>query len=492
MSEAKSSYRQILKAASLFGGVQFFAILISIVRSKVIAVLLGPSGIGISTLLTSTMALLNGVTGFGLETSAVKIISEKNSLRDNVELGREVSILSRLTWFTGLFGMLLTMVLSPWLSTIIFDSEKYTIAIVLIAVALLFKQLSGSQLAVLQGLRKLNHLAKANLLGNLFGLIISIPLYYYWKADAIAPAIVISTFIGLVFSWFYRRKIQVRLLPISSKQAILEGKNLMRLGFVLSLSGLITIVAGYVLQLFINHRSGVAEVGFYNAGFAILNSYVGMIFTAMGTDYFPKLSAFCNDNKKIKEMVNQQAFIGVLLITPIIVVFLTFTPIIVSLLYSSKFYTIVPMLTWGILGMLFRAVSWSMGFIVLAKGDSKLFIKTAIGFNLLSLLINGIGYILWGLEGLGIGFLVYFCIHFIGLKIITKRRYEFVFDREFYRLFICCIGICLVAFLATFISNEIIKFGLMGLMIILSVLFTFTELNKKVNLKEILVKLRRK
>ena len=45
MTEEQSSYRQIVKATSVFGGVQGFNILISIIRSKVVAVLLGPAGI---------------------------------------------------------------------------------------------------------------------------------------------------------------------------------------------------------------------------------------------------------------------------------------------------------------------------------------------------------------------------------------------------------------------------------------------------------------
>jgi len=492
MPESKSSYKQILKATSIFGGVQFFTILISIVRSKIIAVLLGPSGLGVATLLNSTIGLINGFTGVGLETSAVKRISEVNSDENPACLGREVGILNRLVWITGFFGMLITIILSPWLSRLLFDSDKYTITIVWISVAVLFKQLAGSQMAILQGLRKLNCLAKANLLGNLFGLIVTIPLYYYWKIDAIAPAIVISTFTGFICSWLYRRKAEIKSVKITNLEAFSEGKVLIKLGILLSLSGLITTLTSYLLQLFITYNSGVTEVGYYNAGFAILNSYVGMIFTAMSTDYFPRLSSFSNDNEKIRAIVNQQAYVGILLITPIVVVFLAFTPLIVSLLYSPKFYAIIPMLAWGIIGMLFRTVSWSMGFILLVKGESKVFIKTSIFFNTISLLINIGGYLFWGLEGLGIGFMIYFFIHFIGLEIITKRKYGFYFESEFYRLFFCSIGLCFAAFSVSFISHFYLKYGLMGLIISISLILTFVELNKKVDLKEILEKIRRK
>ncbi|ESU22440.1 hypothetical protein FEDK69T_24330 [Flavobacterium enshiense DK69] len=492
MFDSKSSYRQILKATSIFGGVQFFTILISIVRSKIIAVLLGPSGLGIATLLNSTIGLINGFTGVGLETSAVKRISEVNSDEDPEVLGKEVGILNRLLWITGLFGMCITIILSPWLSELLFDSDKYVIAIVWISAAVLFKQLSGGQMAVLQGLRKLNYLAKANLLGNLLGLIITIPLYYYWKIDAIAPAIVISSFTGLIFSWLYRRKTEIKIVKITSFESFSKGKELIRIGILLSLSGLLTTLSGYLLQLCISYNSGVTEVGYYNAGFAILNSYVGMIFTAMSTDYFPRLSSFSNDNNKMREIVNQQAYVGILLITPIVVVFLAFIPLIVSLLYSPKFYAIMPMLSWGIIGMLFRTVSWSMGFILLVKGESRVFVKTAIFFNAISLLINIGGYMLWGLEGLGIGFMIYFFIHFIGLKIITKRKYDFSFENKFYRIFLCSVGLSFAAFSVLAVSNFYLKYGLMGLIIIISLILTFAELNKKVDLKEILEKIRRK
>jgi PST family polysaccharide transporter len=45
------------------------------------------------------------------------------------------------------------------------------------------------------------------------------------------------------------------------------------------------------------------EVGFYTAGFTLLNSYVGIIFTVMSTDYFPRLSSISDDNVKVRASV---------------------------------------------------------------------------------------------------------------------------------------------------------------------------------------------
>ena len=87
MAEEQSSYRQIMKATSIFGGVQVYNILISIVRSKFIAVLLGPAGMGIAGLLTSTTTLIGNITNLGLSTSAVKNVAAANATGNAQRVG---------------------------------------------------------------------------------------------------------------------------------------------------------------------------------------------------------------------------------------------------------------------------------------------------------------------------------------------------------------------------------------------------------------------
>ncbi|NSW94260.1 MAG: oligosaccharide flippase family protein, partial [Bacteroidales bacterium] len=122
MTEDQKSYRQIFKATTLFGGVQVFNIIIGIIRSKFIAVLLGPEGMGISGLLTSTTGFISGLTGFGLGTSAVKNISEANATGNRERISVVVTVFRRLVWITGLLGMVVTIILSPWLSKITFGN----------------------------------------------------------------------------------------------------------------------------------------------------------------------------------------------------------------------------------------------------------------------------------------------------------------------------------------------------------------------------------
>ncbi|WP_426485970.1 oligosaccharide flippase family protein [Flavobacterium sp. 2] len=481
----KKSYQQILKTTSLFGGVQFFSIVISIVRTKLIAVFIGPAGMGIIALLNSTLGVLSSVSGFGIETSSVKNISENYKNDDLKTVSKTIQIVKKIVFFTGIFGMLLTLIFSKVLSIITFGDSSQTFAFAILSITVLFKQLSSGQLAVLQGLRSFRFLAKANLFGNFFGLLFSIPLYYFLKIDAILPTIIIASFSALIFSFYYSNKIKIEKEKIDKSSFLLESKLIVKLGFMLTISSVLTLLSTYFVQVFVGKFGGLEEVGFYNAGFTLLNSYVGIIFTVMSTDYFPKLASINTDNDKVRESVEQQAVISILIVTPIIALFLALSPIIVKVIYTDKFDAILPMITIGILGMLFRAVSWSIGFILIAKGDSKMFVKTAIGFNILFLIMNIAGYYFYGLEGLGFSFCFYFFFHFIGLKIITKKRYNFYFENDFYKIYLVCFLICISAFLIKYVEILVLKYSLTALFVLISFAFSLYQINKKINLKEI-------
>mgnify|MGYP000651613801 CR=1 FL=1 len=207
----KSSYRSILKATSLFSGVQIFSVLISIAKSKLAAILIGPIGIGIVGVLSSTLNVIIGFTKLGLDVSAVKEISALKE-KDNSKTTKVISALKRLCWFTGLLGAVVTFVFSSWLSKLVFGNATHTISFMLLSLAVLFNQLTVANLSILQGLRKLKNLAKASLWGSFFGLIVIVPLYYYYGINGIVPALILIAFFAYMFSWFYSRNEYTSLL----------------------------------------------------------------------------------------------------------------------------------------------------------------------------------------------------------------------------------------------------------------------------------------
>ena len=490
MTNQQSSYRQIVKATSLFGGVQVFNIIISIIRSKFIAVLLGPAGMGIAGLLTSTTNLIGGLTNFGLGTSAVRDVASANGTGNETRIATVVTVLRRWVWVTGTLGTLAMSVLSPWLSQLTFGNRNYTLAFVWISVTLLFNQLTTGQLVLLQGMRKLQYLAKASLTGSALGLIITIPLYYRFGIDGIVPAIIIASVISLLLSWYFAKKVKIKSIRVSRVRTLAEGKNMLTMGFMISMSGLITMGVSYLVSIFISNTGGVSQVGLYVAGFAIINTYVGLIFTAMGTDYYPRLSAVAHSNELCKQTINQQAEIALLILAPILMVFLVFIRWVVILLYSNKFMAIDEMIHWAALGMLFKAASWSISFILLAKGASKLFFWNELIANVYVLCLNILGYYFMGLTGLGISFMVGYLLYLIQVLMLSKIKYQFSFEYSILRIFAIQFFLALSCFIVIkFIEKPYSYMIGLGL-IMVSVWYSYKELDKRLDLKAVIIEIK--
>jgi len=480
-----------MKATSIFGGVQVFLILIQIIRSKFIAIILGPTGMGIAGLLSSTTGLISGLTNFGLGTSAVKDIAAANETGNEVRVATVVLVMQRLVWITGTLGAIITLVLSSWLSQITFGNREYTFAFIWISLTLLFTQLSSGQMVLLQGMRKLQYLAKANLLGSAFGLIIIIPLYYKLGIDGIVPGLIITSIISLFFSWFFARKIKFSFVKVTAVRTMTEGKNMLTMGFLISLSVLLSLGAAYVVRVYISRTGSVADVGLYSAGFSIVTVYVGMIFNAMGTDFYPRLSSVSHSNTLCCQTINQQAEIATLILAPILIIFLIFINWIIIILYSNNFVAINTMILWAAMGMFFKVIIWTMGFLFLAKGNSNIYFWNEFASTIYTLLINLIGYHLLGLTGLGISFFVSYLIAMVQGFLISNLKFKFSFGKPFLRIFSIQFGLAVSAFMTvSFLPAPYFYFIGIGL-IISSIWISIYELEKRIGLRNILLSIKK-
>lgn len=435
MNDSQADYRSIFKATSLFGGVKVFTILISIVRSKIVALLIGTTGVGIVGLFTSGTSLIQSITQLGLSQSAVRDVSEAHASGDQARVNRIVTVLRKLVWFTGLLGMLCVMAFSPVLSRTSFGNSDYILSFVFLSVILLFNQLSGGQNVILQGTRRLKYLAKASVWGSLLGLVICVPLYYFFGIKGIVPNLILASLTTMLLSWYFSRKVPYEPVTVSVKEVIQEGGLMLKMGIAMSVSGILVALSAYILRSFINRQGGIDEVGLFQAGFAIMTTYVGLVFSAMGTDYYPRLSAVNKDNEKCKAIMNQQGEIGILILAPLILACIVFVPVIVRLLYSERFLGANDYIIWAASGMLFKMASWAISFIFIAKSESRLFMINETASNIYGLGFQVLGYWLLGLKGIGIGYALSFLCYFIQVYAISHVRYGFRFTSAFKKVF---------------------------------------------------------
>lgn len=483
MSEQQSSYRQIFKATSIFGGVQVFNILIGIVKTKVVAVLLGPFGVGLISLFNSTIQLLIQFSGLGIDQSGVRDVAEAYGTNNNGIIASTLKTVRRLVWVTGLLGVVITIALSPWLSQWTFDSADYTWSFILLSSILLFTQLGNGQSMLLRGTRQIKKLAKASLLGAIFGLCVSVPLYYFFGVDGIVPSLILSSaFVAVVF-WWFAKKIKVDHCDQTISQTISRSTSMVKFGVMMTLSALLGSVISYAVRIYISHEGGMDQVGLFSAAFMIIDTYLGMVFAAMATDFYPRLAAINKDTKKVNEVTNHQSFIALLIVAPLIMIFIAMAPVVVKILYSDKFLPIVFMMQIAVVGILFRTGSWSMSFIMLAKARTKLFfIKEAIA-GLFMLTVYLVGYSLFGLLGVGCAFVVAALFHLIECYFFTQRCSPFRFTKSYVITLIFEFALAACMIMATLWLDGFLQMMVCAVGIIIASALSFRKLNDVMDIK---------
>ncbi len=486
MTANKSTYREIMKATSIFGGVQLFQIIIAVIRSKFIAIILGPTGMGISGLFTSAIGFISGISNFGLETSAVKDISAANNCNDENRITIIISVFRKLVWVTGLLGALLTLIFSQIISQITFGNKTYTLSFIFLSVTLLLNQLSSGNIVILRGLRKIAYIAKSSFYGSIIGLMTTIPLYYYYGVDGIVPSIIITALASLILTRYFSKKIKFQTVKIGIPLIIAEGKDMLKMGFMISLTGLMTIVTSYIVRIFISNYGSISDVGIYTAGFAILNTYVGMVFSAMATDYYPRLSSLYNNDIECNKAINQQSEIAILILSPILIVFVFLLKFIILLLYSQEFLTVYNMLILATVGIFFKAGSWSIAFVFLAKGESRLFFKNELISNTYTTFFNILGYYFYGLTGLGIAFTLSYLTYLIQVYIISTIKYKFRFHNGLITISTIQFILVVISIILIYSLDSKIKYAISAFIILISLIYSYLELDKRLDIKHLI------
>ncbi len=470
-------YQDIAKSTWIFGSSQVVVMLLNIVRTKFIAVFLGTEGYGLISLFTNSINLIGTVTGFGLGTSAIKDLAQSNSEGDAKKIARTVSLTKKIVWLTGILGTVVTIVFSPILSLSVFGNYSFTISFIWLGISILFNQLTVGNTILLRGLRLNRKLANANMTGALVGLILSIPLYYLFGNKAIVPTLLLSSVVSFLRSRYFTKDIQYEKVNFTYKESLMEAKPTLILGLMLSLTSIFTLIKALVIRIYIEQKGGVAEVGLYHAGFVLINTYLGMIFTIMSNDYYPSLAEKFKDKKASFELVNKQLIFGLTLLTPLICGYFVLNDYIIIALFSKKFILITMMIAWSLMGTFFKLISWTQSYMILSEGNNKRFLLNEVISIVFTLSISILGYKYWGLNGLGITYLIGYMYYTLQTHYLCKRWYGFDFNSSSKISILFHVTLASGCFYFVYFTNDLMR--LSGILfLILSIALSYFEIKK--------------
>ena len=416
-----------MKRTGCFGGVQGLNILAALVRNKIAAVLLGPAGLGLMSLYNTAVKLFGDSLNLGIPMSAVKFVSESET---DGQRSTVVSTIRFWSLLTAIAAAVLCCALSPLVSYFYFDTSARWAEFVWLSPVCAFTILTSGELAILKGLQRLRAVATQSVVNAFLCLVVTLPFFWALGSDGILPAVIAAAVVALgSVAWFSLKAAPYR-LPLSFREAFASGRGLVGLGVAFLLAGVMGAGVEFVIRAFIANSGSVADVGLYNAAYVITVTYASVVFMAMETDYFPRLSAVNHDTAECNAVVNRQIEVSVLLLAPLLVAFLLALPIVVPMLYSSKFLPAIGMVRLGVVAMLFRAVLLPMEYMSLAKGRSWIYLLTEGCYDVAAVVAVVLGYRFLGIEGAGLGLLAAAVFNLILDWCVCRHYYKYAIARK--------------------------------------------------------------
>lgn len=444
-----SSYGQILRSSSIIGGAQGINYLIGMVRTKLVAVLLGPSGVGLVGLYQSATGLVGTVSGLGLDQSGVRDVAAAHGAGSPDRIAHTVKTLRRMCWLTGIAGWLLTAALSYPLSLWVFGSGEHAWAVAALGITLLFGAVSRGQISIIQGTRRIGDIARLNVIGAIAGTIVAVGVYAWLGQRGIVPVLILTAAFNLGASWWFARRIQTAQVAQSWRQTISNSRQLVSIGTAFMYGAVLASVVGLAIRSLIVRQLGLEANGIYQGAWAISGMFAGFVLSAMGTDFYPRLTAVAGDNEEVNRLVNEQIEIGVLLALPGLMATLAFAGWAMHIFYSARFAEGGRLLPWFALGAFWQVASWPMGMVQMAKGAAGWMYVGRTSGNVLHLGLTLVLLELCGLVGVAWAFAAFSFLHGLIAFWIARRISNYAWGSTAIRRFLLA-----AAFLVTGLAAQ--------------------------------------
>ncbi len=487
--KAKNSYGQILRSSSIVGGAQGINLLIGMVRTKLVAVLLGPSGVGLVGLYVSATELVGTLSQLGINQSGVREMAEAHGSGDAERVARTVKTLRRACWITGLFGWLLTTALSYPLSLWTFGSGERAWAIAILGATLLLGAICGGQSALLQGTRRIGDLARLNVLGAVAGTLVAVGLYGWLGEKGIVPVLITTAAVNLGFSWWFARRVQtVRITQIWA-ETVANSKRLVSLGLAFMYGALLAAILGLVIRSLIVRNLGLDANGIYQAAWGISGLFAGFILNAMSADYYPRLTAVAHDNEQVNRLVNEQIEIGIMLALPGLLGTLAFAPWLMHVFYSAKFLPGAELLPWLAIGVFGQVIIFPLGFIQRAKGRTRWIFLSQTHLNLLNLALALVMIRAYGVVAAAWAFALTTYIHGLVVFCIARRLSKFAWTVPSARLALFASGMIGVGFVMQLLTGGFVELALGGFITAAGCLFSLRGVSSRLGANHRIVKM---
>lgn len=462
------------KALLISGAARGSTTLVAVIRTKTIALLLGPEGIGLLGILTSVQELGAQTAEGGLSHSAVRQIARARGTR-----GRLARIRRALTWsvlIMATIAAILVWVLRAPLSDMVMGNAGHAATFGMLSLGIALLMIFRWRQTVLCGFQKVNSHAWLTTSAAVAGTAIGIIVILLAGEDGVIWAVLAIPAAGVVLAPLFTKGLGPpdRGKP-NLKLTIAHSQAMYRVGFGLMLSAIAVFLTPMILRAFLA-RDGLDQVGLYQAGLVVTMHLTGLVTAAVAMDYYPRISAVASQPPKIQSLMNQQAHLHLMLGGPMAILVAAFAPFILQVLFSDAFGPAASLLQLMTLGAILRLITVPAEIVLMAQAKPGAILLLQIVHQSVVL---GLAFALWrtlGLQGFGLAYCMGQGLHLALVTWWNWRKTGIAWNRDIVlsTVVLVILGcICTFADILSSSNNEVIRtasvmaaFGIGALMLL--------------------------
>ncbi|MCO8083004.1 O-antigen translocase [Acinetobacter lwoffii] len=392
------------------------------VLNKILAVYLGPTGYAALGQFQNFIQMVTTFAGSAINTAVIKYTAEYHEDQNKQRAIWKTA--GSLVFLFSLIFAILILIFQNQLSLYIFHTLEYQNVFVWFAVFLIFFNFNTLFLAILNGKKEILKLVIANISGSLFALIITsilaIKLHLYGALIALSIyqsiAFIATLFLCCRADWF-------KFSSLFGKIDFEITKKFSSFVWMALVSAICVPLSQMLIRAYLSQEFGVAYAGYWEAMIRLSTVYLMLVTTILGVYYLPRLSEL-----KILEEIKKEVYLGYKFLFPMavaggIIVFVL-RDWIINVLFSPSFAPMQSLFFWQMMGDALKIGSWILGYLMLSKAMTKLYISTEIIFTLSLLILTYVCTQVFGFEGVSIAYLVNYGMYWIVISLFIFKPLE--------------------------------------------------------------------
>lgn len=260
-------------------------------------------------------------------------------------------------------------------------------------------------------------------------------------------------------------------------------KQILMIGIAILSGDVFFHLFSYFSKIYINNNLGIEKVGLYQACWAISNLYIGMILSAMGADFLPRIMGYASDKQKMCRSINEQIELGLVFSLPGVVLTMIFAPHILRLLYSKAFESAAFIIRWQIVGIVLRIMAWPLSYAIIACNKKNIFALMQGIFYITQYVLLIVCVKIGGINGLGPQFVFAYLVYLFGMALFCYHELNYIPSQKTMKLLSYITGFVIIVIgTVLYIENTIMLTSIGFIISIMSIMTTYMLLKKMFNI----------